>query len=75
MEWFKVSNRKPGDWDRVLITCPYTDANGNTHRSIGEAQYNAEEDAFEVWDSYGQDTYQEWNVIAWAPYPEPYDGD
>lgn len=74
MGWIKVSDRKPKNKDEILITYQDLREDGTTKRYMDNATYHADDDTFYVWDSYSQDSYPEYNVIAWMPIPEPYDG-
>lgn len=74
IDWIKVSDRLPQEGQRVLAT---HEGNLNPNRQVyehifqsGSFLYNWHMDMDTHSDTFGQ-LYMG-NVIAWSPYPEPY---
>lgn len=89
MEWIQVSKRLPNDNSNVFVTSMLVDRAGVEQRFVQDAYYGPDDgddwkDTEIAWRTYNDegDGFYETpkieqggvKVIAWMPYPEPYQG-
>lgn len=80
MEWIKVEDKLPEVQKACLVTIKikyrdFRDSSGYiSYKTIGDAEYNPEDGKWYQTDYLGcglEPLYEE--VIAWMPYPDPYE--
>lgn len=71
VDWIPVTERLPDGCDDVLITVQIPDEGDDLFVLVG--WWNATLKSWAVYDEPGSKI--EYNVIAWAPLPEPYKGE
>lgn len=66
MKWIPVAESLPGPYESVLVTAAMNDEE--------PLVYQAARGCGGVWELYGVRNYRDYEVTAWMPLPEAYNG-